>query len=441
MSLNRFLWLFFWVFVLSCPTIPLYAQIIYVYNGTLSQITKINLSDCSFCDIAPSSGNFGDADVVVLPNGDLLNIGSTYLRRTLPPPSAQEIWGAGTGTLEYGSGQLASNGLVYLGGAGGLGSFNPANNTLNFIGPWPTAWPQIGVHDIFFVNNLLHGIVYDAIGQSFLIQIDVNNPSQSLWLGPATATGGAEGGTWNGNAGYFASDNLGLDIYFYNINTGNSTLVCDLPDNLVYIVGLSFPPAGTQEPPCLCSTNAGVLGGSGTFQVCSNETLTFPAVTQTVLDGDDILQYILFSNPNDTAGSIVATSASPSFTFGPPLQTGVTYYVAAMAGNNLNGNVDLSDPCLDFSNARAVAWRPLPTVQFSLAGGNLNLCPGDCRVISATFTGTAPFSLTYISPSGTNTTTFSTNSGTFTVCAPLGTPAGPLQVQATVLADAWCTCQ
>ncbi|MFZ4476954.1 MAG: hypothetical protein ACOYPR_17295, partial [Saprospiraceae bacterium] len=96
------------------------------------------------------------------------------------------------------------------------------------------------------------------------------------------------------------------------------------------------------------------MGGSGTFQVCSNETLTFPAVTQTVLDGDDILQYILFSNPNDTAGSIVATSASPSFTFGPPLQTGVTYYVAAMAGNNLNDNVDLSDPCLDFSNARAV---------------------------------------------------------------------------------------
>ncbi|MEI6412209.1 MAG: hypothetical protein WCR52_22655, partial [Bacteroidota bacterium] len=305
MSFYRFLWLLFWAFTLSCPINPLQAQIIYVYNGIINQITKINLSDCSFCDIAPSSGNFGLADVVVLPGGGLLNIGSTYLRRTPPPPAAQEIWGAGTGTLEYGSGQLAPNGLVYLGGIGGLGSFNPANNTLNFIGPWPAAWPQISVNDIFFVNNLLYGIVFDPNGQTFLIQINVNNPSQSLWLGPVNGTGGAEGGTWNGNAGYFASNGI-FDIYFYDITSGNSTLVCDLPDDVVWVGGLSFPPAGTPEPPCLCSTNAGVLGGNGTIQVCSNETLTVPAVTQTVLDGNDVLQYILFSNPNDTAGSIVA---------------------------------------------------------------------------------------------------------------------------------------
>ncbi len=69
MSLNRFLWLLFRVLALSCPTTPLHTQIIYVYNGTLNQITKINLSDCSFCDIAPSSGNFGLSDVVVLPGG------------------------------------------------------------------------------------------------------------------------------------------------------------------------------------------------------------------------------------------------------------------------------------------------------------------------------------------------------------------------------------
>ncbi len=369
--------------------------------------------------------------------GGLLNIGDVYLRRTPPPPSAQEIWGAGTGTLEYRSGQLASNGLVYLGGAGGLGSFNPANNTLSFIGPWPAAWPQIGVNDIFLVNNLLYGIVYDATNQSYLIQIDVNNASQSLWLGPATATGGAEGGTWNGNAGYFASDNFGFDIYFYDITTGNSSLVCDLPDNLVFISGLSFPPAGTQEPPCLCSTNAGVLGGSGTFQVCSNETLTFPAVTQTVLDGDDILQYILFSNPADTAGSIVATSATPSFTFGPPLQTGVTYYLAAIAGNNLNGNVDLSDPCLDFSNARPVVWRPLPAVTFSTA--NPNVCSGACKTINANFTGAPPFTLTYNSPAGSSTQIFSGNSGSFDVCPPTNS-MGNFVIQATALADAFCAC-
>ena len=69
MPLYRFSRLLFWALALSCPINPLHTQIIYVLNGTLNQITKINLSDCSFCDIAPSSGNFGLADVVVLPGG------------------------------------------------------------------------------------------------------------------------------------------------------------------------------------------------------------------------------------------------------------------------------------------------------------------------------------------------------------------------------------
>ncbi len=69
MSLNRFLWLLFWALALSCPINPLHTQIIYVLNGTLNQITKIDLSDCSFCDVASSSGNFGLSDVVVLPGG------------------------------------------------------------------------------------------------------------------------------------------------------------------------------------------------------------------------------------------------------------------------------------------------------------------------------------------------------------------------------------
>jgi hypothetical protein len=158
-----------------------------------------------------------------------------------------------------------------------------------------------------------------------------------------------------------------------------------------------------------------------------------------VLDANDILRYILFSNPSDTAGSIVATSATPNFNFASPLQTGVTYYIAAIAGNNLNGNVDLNDPCLDFSNALQVEWKPLPAVTFSVA--NPNVCAGACTTVTATFTGTAPFTLTYTSPaSGTVTQTFSGNTGTFQVCTLPGSPPGSLVVTATELVDAWCTC-
>jgi len=122
------------------------------------------------------------------------------------------------------------------------------------------------------------------------------------------------------------------------------------------------------------------------------------------------------------------------------MQRGVTYYLAAIAGNNLNGNVDLNDPCLNISNAAQVVWHPLPTVVFSVA--NPNVCTGTCTTVTATFAGTAPFTLTYYSPaSGIVTQTFSGNTGTFQVCTTVGSPPGSLVVQATSVVDGWCACQ
>ncbi len=191
---------------------------------------------------------------------------------------------------------------------------------------------------------------------------------------------------------------------------------------------------------CGCSTYSGTVT-SGTATICLPNPAPVPHNANQVLDANDLLRYILFSNPNDTLGSIVATSATPSFAFNSAtMQTGVTYYAAAIAGNNLNGNVDLNDPCLDISNAAQVVWRPLPTVVFSVA--NPNVCAGICTTITATFTGTIPFTLTYTTPaSGTVTQIFSGNTGTFQVCTPTGTPPGSLLVQATKVVDAWCTCQ
>lgn len=190
-------------------------------------------------------------------------------------------------------------------------------------------------------------------------------------------------------------------------------------------------------PPC--PTDAGEIS-SPPLQVCLGTTAVTPPATQVVLENDDILQYILFSNPADTLNSIVATSNTPSFTFNPAtMQTGVTYYVAAIAGNNLNGNVDLNDPCLDISNAIEVTWRPLPAVTFSVA--NPDVCAGACTTVTANFTGTAPFTLIYTTPAGTSVQTFSGNTGTFQVCTAAGSPPGSLVLQATALADAWCNCQ
>jgi len=137
-------------------------------------------------------------------------------------------------------------------------------------------------------------------------------------------------------------------------------------------------------------------------------------------------------------GSIVAVSSTPSFTFGAPLQAGVTYYFAAMAGNDLNGSVDLNDPCLDFSDARTVVWRPLPEVVLSVS--NPDVCANDCRTVNVELTGTPPFILTVSSPAGTTTLTFPNNTGTFQICLPPGTPPGSFTVQATALTDNFCVC-
>ena len=197
-------------------------------------------------------------------------------------------------------------------------------------------------------------------------------------------------------------------------------------------------PAGFPASPCLCFTDAGNIP-TANATLCINQAFPF-ANTGGFLENNDLLRYVLFSNPADTLGSIIVTSSTPTFTFNSAtMQTGVTYYAAAIAGNNQNGNVDLNDPCLDISNAAQVVWRPLPTVVFSAA--NPNVCAGACTTVTATFTGTAPFTLTYTSPAtGSVTQTFSGNTGAFEVCTAAGSLPGSLVVQATALVDLNCTC-
>jgi len=208
---------------------------------------------------------------------------------------------------------------------------------------------------------------------------------------------------------------------------------------LVYIQGANSGVNFSLYLCCLvCTTDAGVIAGDPQT-ICGENPASVAPADQTVLDSDDLLQYILFSDPTDTLGSIIATSNTPTFPFDPTImQMGVTYYIAAIAGNDLGGNVDLNDPCLDISNAIPVTWYPLPTVTFEV--DNPDVCAGSCTDITATFTGTPPFILTYTTPDGSVTQTFSDYTGIFQVCTAPGSTPGSLIVQATTLTDAWCTC-
>jgi hypothetical protein len=162
------------------------------------------------------------------------------------------------------------------------------------------------------------------------------------------------------------------------------------------------------------------------------------------LDANDLLQYILFSDLADTLGSILVTSNTPNIAFNPAtMQTGITYYLATIAGDNLNGNVDLNDDCLSISNASEVIWWPQPSVSFAIA--NPDVCVGGCITLEVTLTGTPPFGLTGEILAGGNVVgTFNENylqnNGTLNACAPTGTAPGSLSVQAITLSDANCSC-
>ena len=188
-----------------------------------------------------------------------------------------------------------------------------------------------------------------------------------------------------------------------------------------------------------CLVKAGLIP-SPDLTFCEGTPAIFPPATPNVLPNGTMLQYILFSNPDDTLGSILAISNTPGFDFDPALmQTNVKYYITAVAGIELNGNVDLDNSCKDISDkAVAVTWLPRPSVL--LATDNPEICAGNCVTITANFTGTAPYSLTYSFPFlGTATQTFADEVGTFILCPPK-TASGPLEVQAVSVSDANCTC-
>ncbi len=191
----------------------------------------------------------------------------------------------------------------------------------------------------------------------------------------------------------------------------------------------------------MCTTDAGNISAS-LLNLCPNDIATLPDATQTNLDNNDVLQYILFSDLNDTLGSILGTSVTPNFFFNPAtMQLGASYYIAAIAGDNLGGNVDLNDVCLDISNAIEIIWNPFPSVTFSVA--NPNVCAGACTDVTATFTGTPPFTL-YYTTSGNNDPTillFTGFTGVFQVCVDADALPGSFTLQSTDLVDAYCGCE
>ncbi len=413
----------------------------------------LNVNTCEYCLLAQTSPRFDFQDVIVFDDGTigfLRMLPGLQARIDIYTPPSGSLTSSitiGTGTF-YTDITLTPNGTIYLVAGANLYEYDLQNNTVTLLGSIPA--PYTLISDLLYLNGSLYAKVNAAGGVCAFMRINVNNVPASTVIHDPMA--GFACGSVNGiasipvgpSAGIFIqgdadpSPNINAQVHKYDTTSNTTTFRCEI-DN-TYLGPFSYFP----NPPntaCLCVTDAGQINTTNTFTACVGSSITVPPATQTNLESDDLLRYILFSNPADTLGSILATSNTPTFTFNPAtMQTGVTYYIAAIAGNGVNGNVDLTDPCLDISNAIPVVWRPLPSVVFSVA--NPDVCAGGCTSVTATFTGTSPFTLMYTIPgSGPQTQTFANNTGTFQACVPAGAPPGSFQIAATKVVDAWCTCE
>ncbi|MCW5921191.1 MAG: proprotein convertase P-domain-containing protein [Saprospiraceae bacterium] len=142
---------------------------------------------------------------------------------------------------------------------------------------------------------------------------------------------------------------------------------------------------------CECTTDAGTMQTSPAL-FCPPAPATAVWNNDATFDADDMVQFILHDQPGASVGNVLAVSTQPVFDFSSNLQPGITYYISAIAGNNVSGTVELTDPCLSVSPGTPIQWKPLPTVTLS---GDAAVCSGDSVGLLLSGTGAFPLQVTY----------------------------------------------
>ncbi|MBL7803697.1 MAG: proprotein convertase P-domain-containing protein [Saprospiraceae bacterium] len=154
---------------------------------------------------------------------------------------------------------------------------------------------------------------------------------------------------------------------------------------------------------CDCATDAGTMQ-LAPLAFCADQPAVASWNNDAQTDADDLVRFILHDQPDNSLGTVFATSSQPSFNFQAGLQFGVTYYISAIAGSTMiGGNINLNDPCLSIAFGTPVQWKPIPTATLS---GDATICAGSSTNLTFSGTGQFPLTLTYSdSQSGQNSIT------------------------------------
>jgi gliding motility-associated-like protein len=284
--------------------------------------------------------------------------------------------------LSYTLSGLGANG-VWTGPAGVV--FNPSANVPNATAVVPTAGEYIFTYTIdngncfsadevtveFFgapqVSDVTATCIDGNVNYEVTFTISGGDP------GSYQVTGG--GGTLTGNTFTSTAIQNGFS-YSFEVQDINGCQIIAVAGSYVCPT-LTFAGTMNQTPQVICGDLAANAIHNG------NHTL----------DGNDVLAFILHSNPGIPLGTVYAQNSTPSFTFQPGMVYGETYYISAVVGNSDGaGGVDFSDVLLSVADGTPVIFSQIPTA--TISGGG-SACQGETLFATIDFTGIAPFNFTY----------------------------------------------
>lgn len=126
------------------------------------------------------------------------------------------------------------------------------------------------------------------------------------------------------------------------------------------------------------------------------------------LDGNDASSYILHTQSGNTLGTIIDQNTTGTFSFLPAMTFGQTYYISLVVGNDIGGNVDLTDACLSVAIGTPVVWSEIPIITLPQ---DINSCDLINQIaVIASPTSTFFWSFAANSPSNNGTITQNTPS-------------------------------
>ena len=116
---------------------------------------------------------------------------------------------------------------------------------------------------------------------------------------------------------------------------------------------------GTYDCPC----NNTVVGNlvADPITVCGNEFPSLSYDNSEVLDGNDVLQFVLHDGSSNPIGNTIAVNSTPEFSFTNLMSYGTPYYVTAIVGTATNsGLVNLNDVCASYSSSVSITFYEFP---------------------------------------------------------------------------------